>query len=68
MLTESDPVIRVVCLDEFDGSLSVFCVKVISGVRMSWSLIFKVYVSGNVSWEIVLLSPEDCCELFAECV
>ena len=58
--------IGVVDLDEFDGSLSVCCVKEISCVRVSWSLIFEVYVSGNVCWEIVLLSPEDLYELVAE--
>ena len=60
--------IGVVDLNEFDGSLSVCCVKVISCVRMSWSLIFKVYVSCYVCWEIVLLSPEDLRKLAAECV
>jgi len=58
--------IGVVDLDEFDGSFSVCCVKVISCVRMSWSLIFKVYVSCYVCWEIVLLSPEDLFELVTE--
>ena len=59
--------IGVVDLDEFDGSLSVYCVKVISCVRMSWSLIFKIYVFCYVCWEIVLLSPEDACKLFVKC-
>jgi len=58
--------VGVVDLDEFDGSFSVCCVKVISCIRMSRSLIFKVYVSCYVCWEIVLLSPEDLCELVTE--
>jgi len=58
--------IGVVDLDEFDSSLPVCCIEVISCVRMSWSLIFKIYVSCYVCWEIVLLSPEDSCELVAE--
>ena len=51
--------IGVVNLDEFDGSLSVCCIKEVSCVRVSWSLIFEVYVLCDVCWEIVLLSPED---------
>ena len=58
--------VGVVDLDEFDGSLSVCCVKVISCIRMSWSLIFKVYVFCYMCWEIILLSPEDLCELITE--
>ena len=58
--------IGVVDLDEFNRSLSVYCVKVISCARMSWSLIFKIYVSCYVCWEIVLLSPEDLCEFVTE--
>ena len=60
--------VGVVDLDEFDGSFPVCCVKEVSCVRVSWSLIFKVYVSCYVCWEIVLLSPEDLCELLAECI
>jgi len=59
-------VIGVVNLDEFDGFLSVCCVKEVSCVRVSWSLIFKVYVLCDVCWEIVLLSPEDLCEVSSE--
>jgi len=59
--------IGVVDLDEFDGSLSVCCVEVVSCVRMSWSLIFEIYVFCYVCWEIVLLSPEDLSELVTEC-
>ena len=59
--------IGVVDLDEFDGSFSICCVNVISCVRMSWSLIFKIYVSCYVCWEIILLSPEDSYELVIEC-
>ena len=55
--------VGVVDLDEFDGSLPMCCVKVISCVRMFWSLIFKIYIFCYVCWEIVLLSPEDLCEL-----
>jgi len=58
--------VGVVDLNEFDGSLPVCCVKVISCVRMSWSLIFKIYISCYMCWEIVLLSPEDLCELVIE--
>jgi len=35
---------------------------------MSWSLIVEVYVNFNMSWEIVLLSPEDLGKLVAEYV
>jgi len=44
-----------------------WCVKVISGVGMSWSLIFKVYVNFDMFWEIVLLSPEDLDKVVTEC-
>ena len=59
--------IGVVDLDEFDGSLSVYCVEVISCVRMSWFVIFKVYVSCYVCWEIVLLFSEDLYKFFSKC-
>ena len=56
-------------LNEFDRRvLSSWGVKVISSVRMSWSLIVEVYINFNVLWEIVLLSPEDLYRLVAECV
>ena len=51
--------IGVVNLDEFDGSFPVCCVKEVSCVRVSWSLIFEIYVLCDVCWEIVLLSSED---------
>ena len=63
---ESNPVVGVVNLDEFDGSLSVYCVKEVSCIRVSWSLIFEVYVLCDVCWEIILLSPEDLCEVSTE--
>jgi len=56
-------------LNEFDRRvLSSLGVKVISGIGMSWSLIFKVYVNFNMFWEIILLSPEDLCRFVTECV
>ena len=56
-------------LDEFNRCmLFLWGIKVVSGVRMSWSLIVEVCINFNVFWEIVLLSPEDLCELIAECV
>ena len=58
--------IGVVDLDEFDGFLSVCCIKEVSGVWMSWSLIFEIYVLCDVCWEIVLLSPEDLCKVSTE--
>jgi len=61
--------IGAVGLDEFDRCvLFSLGIKVVSGVRMSWSLIVEVYVNFNVFWEIVLLSPEDLCKLIVECV
>ena len=36
--------------------------------RSVTSLIVEVYVNFNMFWEIVLLSPEDLCELVTECV
>jgi len=57
--------IGVVDLDEFDRSLCG-SIKVVSGVRMSWSLIVEVNVCFDVCWEIVLLSPKDLYELIAE--
>jgi len=61
--------ISAVGLNKFDRRvLFSLGIKVVSGVRMSWSLIVKVYVDFNVFWEIVLLSPEDLCKLVAECV
>ena len=54
-------------LNEFDRCmLFPLGIKVVSSVRMSWSLIIKVYVNFYVLWEIVLLSPEDLYELVAE--
>jgi len=61
-----DPDVGVVGFDEFEWSLSVLSVKVIPGVGVSWSLIFKIYVSCYVCWEIVLLSPKDLYELVTE--
>jgi len=62
-------VVGAVGLDEFDRRvLFLWGIKVVSGVRMSWSLIIKVYVNFDVLWEIVLLSPEDLCELIVECI
>jgi len=60
-----DPIVGVVSFDEFNRSL---CggIKVVSGVRMSWSLIVKVNIFFDVCWEIVLLSPKDLCELVTE--
>jgi len=56
-------------LDEFDRRvLSSWGIKVVSCIRMSWSLIVEVYINFNVFWEIVLLSPEDLCKLITECV
>jgi len=66
---ESDPVIGVVGFDKFDRcTLFPWCIKAVSGVRMSWSLIVEICVNFNVRWEIVLLSPEDLGKLVAECV
>jgi len=60
-------VIGAVGLDEFNRCvLFLWGIKVISSIGMSWSLIVKVYINFNVFWEIVLLSPEDCCKLIAE--
>jgi len=62
-------VIGAIGLDEFDRRvLSSWGIKVVSGIRMSWSLIIEVYVNFNVLWEILLLSPEDLYKLIAECV
>jgi len=61
--------IGAIGLNEFNRRvLSLLGIKVVSGARMSWSLIVEVYVDFNVLWEIVLLSPEDLCKLVAECV
>jgi len=61
--------VGTVGLDEFDRHvLFSLGIKVVSGIRMSWSLIVEVYVNFNVLWEIVLLSPEDLCKLVAECI
>jgi len=61
--------VGVVGLDEFNRHvLFSLGIKVVSGVRMSWSLIIEVYVNFNVFWEIVLLSPEDLCEPVTECI
>ena len=46
--------------------MPVCSIKVVSSVGMSWSLIIEISVDFNVCWEIVLLSPEDLCELVAE--
>ena len=64
---ELDPTIGVVNLDKFKGSFSICCIKVVPSIRVSWSLIFKVDVYFDMCWEIVLLSPEDLCELVTEC-
>jgi len=62
-------VVGAIGLDEFNRCvLFSLGIKVVSGVRMSWSLIVEVYVNFNVLWEIVLLSPEDLCKLVAECI
>ena len=59
--------VGTVGLDEFDRRvLFSLGIKVVSGIRMSWSLIVEVYVNFNVFWEIILLSPEDFCRLVAE--
>jgi len=56
-------------LDEFNRHvLFLWSIKVVSGVGMSWSLIVEVCVNFNMFWEIVLLSPEDLCELIVECI
>ena len=66
---EFDPVIGVVGFNEFDRHmLFLWGIKVVSSVRMSWSLIVEVDIDFNVFWEIVLLSPEDLCKLVVECV
>jgi len=65
-LEKFDPVVGVVSLDKFDGSLC-WGIKVVSGVRMSWSLIVKVYVDFDMCWEIILLSPEDLDKVITEC-
>ena len=62
-----DPKISFVCLDEFDrDGPSTWSVKVISGVRIVYSVVFKVCVLCDVCWEIVLLSPDDACKLVVE--
>ena len=46
---KSNPIVGSVGLDEFDRRvLSSWGIKVVSGVRMSWSLIVEVYVDFNV--------------------
>jgi len=61
--------VGAVGLDEFDRHvLFSWGIKVVSCVRMSWSLIVEVYINFNMLWEIVLLSPEDLCKLVAKCV
>ena len=63
-----DPKIGVVCLDKFNGDgSSVWGVKVISGVKIVYSVVFEVCVLCDVCWEIVLLSPDDACKLVVEC-
>jgi len=63
-----DPKIGFVCLDKFDrdGS-STWSVKLVSGVRIVYSVVFKVCVLCDVCWEIVLLSSDDACKLVVEC-
>jgi len=63
---ELDPDVGVVSFDKFEGSFASCGIKVISGVRMSCSLIFEVCINFDVRWEIVLLSPEDLYELVTE--
>ena len=66
---EFNPVVGAVGLDEFNRCmLFPWGIKVVSSVGMSWSLIVEVCVNFNMLWEIVLLSPEDLCELVIECV
>ena len=52
------PKVSIVGVDEFDRNVALFLrVDVISGIRVSVSLVFKVRLFCDVCWEIVLLSP-----------
>ena len=63
-----DPKISFVCLDKFDrDGPSTWSVKVISSVRIVYSVVFKVCVFCDVCWEIILLSPNDSCKLVIKC-
>ena len=52
-----DPKIGVVYLDEFDRDVCFPEVDIISSVRVSLSLIFKICVYFDMCWDIILLSP-----------
>ena len=52
------PVVGIIGVDKFDRNVALlFRVNVVSGVRISVSLVFKVCLFCDVYWEIVLLSP-----------
>jgi len=68
VLVKLDPKIGIVCLNKFDrDGPSTWSVKVISGVKIVYSVVFKVCVLCDVCWEIVLLSPSDTCKFVVEC-
>jgi len=68
VLVKLDPKVGVVCLNKFDrDGPSTWGVKVISGVEIVYSVVFKVCVLCDVCWEIVLLSSDDACKLVVEC-
>jgi len=55
---ESYPEVFVANFDEFNSCMVSFGeIDVVSGVFMSGSVIFKVYLDFYVLWEVVLLSP-----------
>jgi len=62
---ESYPVIFVFYFDKFNSSVWFLCkVKVVSSVFVSESVEFKVCLTFDVCWEIVLLSPVNSLVLF----
>jgi len=55
---ESYPEIFIVNFDKFNSCVVPFGeIDIISGIFMSGSVVFKVYLNFYVIWEIVLLSP-----------
>ena len=61
--------VGAISFDEFNQCMCFpWGIKVVSSVGMSWSLIVEVYINFNVLWEIILLSPEDLCELVVKCI
>jgi len=57
---ESNPEVGVVGLDKFNRCVGfLWKIATVPSILVLVSVVFKVYISFDMCWEIVLLSPED---------